>query len=106
MTKIITYDPNADIEERCELYVARSRITGLYLYGGLGWFRANHERFKTAVASCEDIIAEFQAFDKAHCPWTPNINKADIWDRYWIVQFQDYVSVTWGKIKLSSRPVK
>lgn len=107
MQKPIVYDPNEDIEERAQLYVARSTYTGLYTRDLLHWLRFN-QRWIDAIDTDElDVIAEVHEFDKARCPWTHDLNRADVWDKYWIAKFQKYLTfVTWTKLKLATEPIK
>jgi hypothetical protein len=100
------YDPNADIEERAQIYVAKNIRTGSYSRGILSWFHCNSEWMKIAKPSDAEIREHLLDYISRSNPWTTDLQDADCWDGYWIDKFQKFLpQVEWRKAVLTTVPL-
>lgn len=100
------YDANADIEERCQIYLGRHEATGRFTRNFLGWFFGNEEWIKRNDPSDEEIRAELMDWVNHVDPWTGDPNRADFWNGYEIDKFQKFLpEIEWRKAILTTVPL-
>jgi hypothetical protein len=106
MSAPFVYNPDADIEDRCQIYLGRHEESKLYTRGVLAWFHNNSEWFVYANPSDEEIIRQLTLYVLNTNAWTDNPNKADCWNGYWIDKFQKFLlAIEWRKAILKTVPL-
>jgi AMMECR1 domain-containing protein len=94
---------NQELEERSQLFVARHKGTGLYatrlksfLQGCEGWR-------ESAKPTVEEVLEEIALAATRAPMWTSDLQDAEMWDRYYIGQFQQFApNVEFTPVKLSA----
>ena len=100
------YDPNADIEERCQIYLGCHDSAPRYTRGVLAWFHSNSDWMQLAKPADEEILYELTEFFARSDPWTVDPNRADCWQGYWIDRFQRFLpNIEWRKAILTTVPI-
>jgi hypothetical protein len=100
------YDPNADIEERCQIYLGRHKETKLFTRGILSWFHSSSVWREHKKPSDEDVRKELMWYIENRNPWTDKPNDADCWDGYWIDKLQRFLpEIEWRKAIITTVPL-
>ena len=93
---------NQELEERSQLFVARHKTTGLYATRIRSFLLGCEEWRKHTKPTVEEVQKEIALSAERAPMWTSDLQDAEVWDRYYIEQFQQFVpEVEFKSVKLS-----
>ncbi|MBC8742012.1 hypothetical protein F6X40_36345 [Paraburkholderia sp. UCT31] len=95
-----------DVDERCQLFVARHKGTGLYNTRAQYFLRGNQAWIEAAQPTAQEVTEELASSDSRKSMWSSDLQDAEVWDSYWMAKYQQYVpEVEFIPVRLSGQPI-
>lgn len=95
-----------DLDESSQLFVALSKTTGQYMRRANSWLYGQSTWIEAAKPSVEKVQEMMQWTEATFGNWwTDDLQRADIWQRYWIVEYSKYLSddIVFQKVNVNAR---